>query len=292
LITDSNSGNEFDIHRLVQLVTYSWLLKKGEAKEWAEKAFDIMAGMYPKPNFANLKTCGLYLPHALTVIGYSEHSDESAVRATLLHHIANYLMTQRRRRVLGEDHPDTLDSTFELMLILADLSRWEEAEKLGARVIEMRRRVLGEEDPDMLTTLSYYMVTYRQGRLKEGLEIAESTMEKIKRTLGEEHRVTLLDMHNLAVILYDRGRLEEAEALVEQTIAMKKSVMGEEHPQTLISSTLLAFIWGRDDRRKKGLELTSKTADMLKLKLGMDNRHTIFALDILDRWKASSTNSG
>ena len=50
-----------------------------------------------------------------------------------------------RRRVLGEENPNTLLSMANLASLYRNQSRYTEAEQLYARVFEVRRRVLGPE---------------------------------------------------------------------------------------------------------------------------------------------------
>ncbi|KAH7271056.1 hypothetical protein B0J15DRAFT_389638, partial [Fusarium solani] len=48
------------------------------------------------------------------------------------------------KRVLGEEHPDTLTSIANLASIFRNQGRWKEAEELEVGVIETTKRVLGE----------------------------------------------------------------------------------------------------------------------------------------------------
>ena len=54
----------------------------------------------------------------------------------------------RRRRVLGEDHPDTLTSAFILAGELFELGEYQAARELNEDILARRRRVLGEDHPD------------------------------------------------------------------------------------------------------------------------------------------------
>ena len=54
----------------------------------------------------------------------------------------------RRREVLGEDHPDTLTSAYNLAQDLRNLEEHQEARKLDEDTLARRRRVLGESHPD------------------------------------------------------------------------------------------------------------------------------------------------
>jgi hypothetical protein len=54
----------------------------------------------------------------------------------------------RRRRVLGEDHPDTLVSASNLAALLRAAGQTEAARDLDEDTLARRRRVLGEGHPD------------------------------------------------------------------------------------------------------------------------------------------------
>ena len=58
----------------------------------------------------------------------------------------------RRRRVLGEDHPDTLASASNLAADLANLGEHQAARDLDEDTLARRRRVLGEDHPDTLAS--------------------------------------------------------------------------------------------------------------------------------------------
>ncbi|MFN3078154.1 MAG: tetratricopeptide repeat protein, partial [Alphaproteobacteria bacterium] len=59
-----------------------------------------------------------------------------------------------RRRVLGEDHPDTLTSMNNLAVTLKDLEEHADARRLLEQVLAGRRRVLGDSHPHTLDTFN------------------------------------------------------------------------------------------------------------------------------------------
>ena len=63
------------------------------------------------------------------------------------------------RRVLGEDHPDTLDTANYLAATLHDLADLAGARDLLQRTYDARRRVLGEDYPDTLDSATNLAVT-------------------------------------------------------------------------------------------------------------------------------------
>jgi hypothetical protein len=58
----------------------------------------------------------------------------------------------RLRRVLGEDHPDSLLSAHGLACVLRALGEYQQAHELDEDTLIRRRRVLGEDHPDTLNS--------------------------------------------------------------------------------------------------------------------------------------------
>ena len=56
----------------------------------------------------------------------------------------------RRRRILGEDHPDTLTSASQLANDLFGLGNYPQARELQEETLTRRRRILGDDHPDTL----------------------------------------------------------------------------------------------------------------------------------------------
>jgi len=140
---------------------------------------------------------------------------------------------QTRKRVLGQQHPDTLGSMNNLALTYWNQGRLKEAEELLMQVMETNSRVLGQEHPETLTSRSNLAEVYRaQGRLQEAEQLEVQVIETKKRVLGQDHPNTLISMVNLASTYSDQGRWQEAEALEVQVIELSKE-LGQEHPDTL-----------------------------------------------------------
>src|ERR1017187_4424886 len=79
----------------------------------------------------------------------------------------------RRRRVLGEDHPDTLASADNLAFSLQGV-RGQAARELGEDTLARRRRVLGEDHPDTLASAdNLVMILGRVGEEQAARELAE-----------------------------------------------------------------------------------------------------------------------
>jgi hypothetical protein len=69
------------------------------------------------------------------------------------HQQARHLQTDtltRRRRMLGDNHPDTLTSASRLAADLRELGEYQGARALDEDTLARRRRVLGDDHPDTL----------------------------------------------------------------------------------------------------------------------------------------------
>ena len=65
-----------------------------------------------------------------------------------------------RKRVLGEEHPDTLQSMNNLAVTYDRLGRSNEAVQVHEACLEITKRVLGEEHPETLRSMNNLWATY------------------------------------------------------------------------------------------------------------------------------------
>ena len=66
----------------------------------------------------------------------------------------------RRRRDLGEDHPDTLAAASNLAVSLRAAGEYQAARELAEDTLARRRRVLGEDHPDTLASADNLAMTW------------------------------------------------------------------------------------------------------------------------------------
>jgi serine/threonine protein kinase/tetratricopeptide (TPR) repeat protein len=127
----------------------------------------------------------------------------------------------RDRRVLGPDHPDTLEAQCTLGLVLArnDL---EEAEKLLAPGIERMRHVLGDDYAEVLFFSRCLADVYMaQHRYAEAENLLTPILTAGGRRLGDDHLLVRLGRRCLAEILLRQGRYREAEDLLQRILAAR-----------------------------------------------------------------------
>ena len=187
-----------------------------------------------------------------------------------------------RLRELGEEHPDTLSSTYALGDLYLRQGRYDEAEPLQLRTLEIRKRVLGKEHADTLKSMNGVANVYhRQGHYAEAEPLRLETLRIQKRVLGEEHPDTLGSMNNLAVLYRNQGRYDKAEALYLETVEIQKRVLGEKHPSTLAYMGNLATVYADQGRFDDAEPLHLKTLEIKRSVLGEKHPSTLQSMNNL-----------
>lgn len=162
----------FEMHSLVQLLMRKWLEQSKQIEKWRKESLRIMAGAFPSGEYETWTDCQVLLPHSKEVMTYVLNDKDGVLNwAKIADHTAWYLYLQgeyvvaeeisrgaveRREKVLGPEHLDTLASVFKLGLVLGSQGKYKESEAMHQRALEGREKVLGPEHPDTLTSRSNF----------------------------------------------------------------------------------------------------------------------------------------
>ena len=133
-------------------------------------------------------------------------------------------------RVLGPDHPDTLNARNSLAAAYQAAGRVADAIPLFEHILVAQERVLGPKHPDTLTSQNNLAATYQDvGRFAEAILLFKLTLAAREGLLGADHPSTLNSRDNLAAAYRAAGRVSEAIRLLEQTLAGRERVLGAGH---------------------------------------------------------------
>ena len=181
-----------------------------------------------------------------------------------------------RMRVLGPDHPNTLEARNNLAGAYDDIGRFSEAIELYERVLADQERVLGPDHPDTLTTRNNLAVAYHSaGRFGEAIELCERVLFERERVLGSDHPDTLITRNNLAGAYKDVGRFGEAIELYKRVLADQERILAPDHPDTLTARNNLAVAYRYVGRFGEAIELFERVlADRVRV-LGPDHPDTL-----------------
>jgi CHAT domain-containing protein/tetratricopeptide (TPR) repeat protein len=147
-----------------------------------------------------------------------------------------------RKKVLGEEHPDTAQSYNMLARSLLLQGKFVEAEASYRKALAIRQKLLGEEHPD--TAQSYDGVAsslHLQSKFPEAQEDYRKALAIRRKVLGEEHPDTAQSYNNMARNQHELGQYAEAEEGFHKSLAIRQKVLGEEHAATAESYNNVAF---------------------------------------------------
>ena len=159
------------VHRLLQTVVRTALDADTE-RAWAAAAVHLLRAGFPADNLQVTKwpECERLLPHVLTIADHGQRlgvesegwlylQDRAAMylRSRGQYRQAQTLLEQSlagRRRVLGQDHPNTLQSMNNLAVARRNLGNLQGARDLHEQTLAARRRVLGDDHPNTLLSMN------------------------------------------------------------------------------------------------------------------------------------------
>jgi tetratricopeptide (TPR) repeat protein len=181
-----------------------------------------------------------------------------------------------QERVLGPDHPDTLDLRNYLANAYRGAGRYTDAITLHKQNLPARERVLGPDHPDTLRSRNNLGEAYHDaGRTAEAITVYEQTLYDRERFLGIDHPDTLTSRSNLASTYRQAGRTAEAITLHERTVADRERVLGADYPKTLESRHCLANAYQDAGRTAEAITLHEQNLADQERVLGADHPDTL-----------------
>ncbi len=187
-----------------------------------------------------------------------------------------------RRRVLGEEHPSTIDSINTLGALLWYRGKLDQAEPYWREALEKYRRVLGEEHPSTINCIQSMGVLLRdQGKLDQAESYWREAMEKYRRVLGEEHPSTISSINTMGVLLRDQGKLDQAEPYWREALEKRRRVLGEEHPNTLDSINNMGVLLREQGKLDQAEPYLREALEKRRRVLGQEHPSTITSISTM-----------
>lgn len=253
-------GGFLSLHRLVQEVLRHGLERDGLASEIFERTHQGLAACFPENSRSpsSWPAAARWFPHIETSLELWRAQPKvpswdptslwmeagmyawAAGRSYAARELVEASL-EVRRRVLEEEHPDTLTSMVGLAEILRAQGDLLASQSLAEKAIEASRRVLGDNHPITLNSTNNLAESLAaQGNLESAQELLEVTLETCRQVLGDEHPNTLSTMNNLASTRRELGEIESAHILHEEVLKVRRRMLGDDDPATLTSMNNLA----------------------------------------------------
>jgi len=193
-----------------------------------------------------------------------------------------------RERVLGRQHPDTLEALTEVALLL-------EATGERARAVDLLREVLATLEaaqadavPVALARANLSDALNRPDSRREAETLARAALQTLEASIGVEPELLWGVRNNLALIMLDEQRYEEARPLLERVRADLTAVRGASEPMTLAVSQNLALVYRRIGRADEAERLWTEILPLARQLAGPAHEQTLTVItNLTDIWIAN-----
>lgn len=181
-----------------------------------------------------------------------------------------------RRKALGSESPEALETMDSLGLTLLAEGHYAEAEKILRQTLETRRRVLGPDHPATLQSMNDLgVVLSREGRLLEAEKLMRETLQAKIRVLGPEARDTTNSLNNLGMILNSEHKSPDAEKIFREAYAIRLRVAGPDAPDTLNVMDNLSIVLDDEGQHAEAEKLVRQTIEIETRVFGPEHPSTL-----------------
>ncbi|KAL6690371.1 hypothetical protein J3F84DRAFT_389935 [Trichoderma pleuroticola] len=239
-------------------------------------------------SFTNMKF--LINPDCKSSVFPIEYSNENAERQTDQTSPEKedklVLNVQRKRRIFGPEHPDTLRSMDTLSQFYIQHERMPEALPLQIQTMDSQKVNLGREHPLALKAMEKTAALYfLLGNYKECETILLEVLELEKRVLGVKHVNTsgiLYLLGDLSVAYSSNGMVEDAVRITEIILETRKKALGKEDESTLKVIFSLALLHYRKKfRLNKATEILENAIKIAETSLSRGHLLTMELMHLL-----------
>jgi len=184
----------------------------------------------------------------------------------------------KRKSTLGMDHPNTLNSMFQLATLYCDQGQYRRAFRLSTECHKRRASTLGTNNPDTLRCMGLIGRVYRKlGPYEKAHKYCEECQKEMVALRGEDHLDSLSSMHELASVYRDSRQWDKAHSLYERCWEGQKVLLGENHPDTLWTMSDVAAVVGfAKEDHDKALQLAKRCWEKERSILGEDHPSTVW----------------
>ena len=139
-------------------------------------------------------------------------------------------LSKSGKRPAGPDDPGVAVTLGTLAVLYRKQSRYEEAEELQRRTLDIAERTLGKDHPTYTTRLINLGALYSETGDHEAAEpLYAEALEIDERVLGPDHPYIATDLHNLATLYMHLSRPDEAEPLLQRALRIDRALYGDVH---------------------------------------------------------------
>ncbi|NEQ68864.1 MAG: tetratricopeptide repeat protein [Symploca sp. SIO2D2] len=178
---------------------------------------------------------------------------------------------------LVNNHPYVADSIHYHGMLCESQGKYDEAERLYLRALNLRETFLGNKHPNFANSINSLAGLYSlQGKYDKAETLYLKALQLRKEFFDKEDADVATSFHNLAGLYSLQGKYDEAEALYLQALELMEKSLGYEHPDVATSTNDLANLYLSQGRYKEAEPLYLQALELRKKSFG--NEH----LDVAD----------
>lgn len=197
-----------------------------------------------------------------------------------------------RARILGPDHPDTLQARAWLADAVGEQGRMEEAEAIAQETIKLgNTKGLQSHTGVLMARLTVAWIRFRQERWEDATQLITSVCADLELRADADHRLTYSAGNLLAKCLQNTGDLNGAESRATQVYNGRMATLGLEHPNTIAIAHDLAGILAAAGKIPEAATLAAKVLPTAQRVLGDSHRWTAGLREIATKALAKQEES-
>ena len=297
LVRAENTGQNFELHRLVQIVTRHWLERSSSNRHRIGCAINRMVGLFPTigNQRQNWATCETLISHVEEVLGTEPGSEQHRMTYAsllttsswyLIERKGKYLLAEERskkalviqRNILATPYDDLLSTLRVIAYAYTRQARFQEAEELQVEIVEQRIRKGGETDEDTLCAMADLAQTYTTLRK---YETAEELLLRVRglqaRLLGHEHPSLLSTDITMAHLKNKQGKFQMAETIILPVLERMTIVFGSENLIAIEARRALIDAYARQEKYVETEKLALENLSTSRRILGERHKETLTA---------------
>ena len=161
-----------------------------------------------------------------------------------------------RQRTLGVRNKDTLQSMYDLSVLLGTEGKISEAEKLCRDALDGRKAVLGNENPETLRTKEWLgWLLFLQGKFPDAEKLYREVIDVAEPKLGHDAELTKTGMNRLGIDFIEEGKYPDAEKILRDVLATDKRLLGSNDKDTLGAMVNLASVLEKENNLPEAEQL-------------------------------------
>jgi tetratricopeptide (TPR) repeat protein/CHAT domain-containing protein len=186
---------------------------------------------------------------------------------------------EKFKDVQNKEYAECLNN---LAVIYYGQEKYDKAEPLFLRSLEVSKEILGENNEDYVGILMNLALFYQnQGKFKDAEPFYIKSIKIDKKIIGEKHPDYAIALNNLALLYREQGKYDEAEPLFINALEIRKEILGEKHHDYSTSLNNLARLYIDLGKYKEAEPLFLKTLEIRKEISGEKDEEYLITLNDL-----------